>query len=141
MARIIVGVDGSPGAEAALAFALEEARLRGATVTAVFAWTVPLAPDVPTGLIPGLLSDFRTDAETILADAAARADTRGVEVERLVVEGPAGRALVEAAEGADLLVVGSRGRGGFKGLLLGSIGQQCAQHAPCPVVIVPHERD
>jgi nucleotide-binding universal stress UspA family protein len=58
-------------------------------------------------------------------------------VERVVREGQPAEVLVEAAEDADLLVVGSRGLGGFRGLLLGSVGQQCAHHARCPVVIVP----
>jgi len=57
------------------------------------------------------------------------------------VEGTAAAALVEESRGADLLVVGSRGLGGFRGLLLGSVGQQVAHHAACPVVIVPHGRD
>ncbi|HUP33419.1 MAG TPA: universal stress protein, partial [Gaiellaceae bacterium] len=60
----------------------------------------------------------------------------GIEVERRVVPEPPVEALLDAAAGADLLVVGSRGRGGFTGLLLGSVGQQVAHHAPCPVVIV-----
>ena len=62
-------------------------------------------------------------------------------VERVVTEGPAAQALVEAAEDADLLVVGSRGHGGFTGLLLGSVSQQCAHHAPCAVVIVRKPRE
>jgi nucleotide-binding universal stress UspA family protein len=136
--KIVVGVDGSAGSRAALRFALEEARLRRASVTAVFAWSIPFVADVPTGLLPELLADFRTDADQLLDEAvAAVGDTGGIEVERVVVDAPAGRALTEAARGADLLVVGSRGRGGFKGLLLGSVSAQCAHHAPCPVVIVP----
>ncbi len=67
-----------------------------------------------------------------LGDEAA-----GIHVTRAVVEGTPAPTLLEAAEGADLLVVGSRGRGGFTGLLLGSVSQQCALHAPCPLVIVP----
>jgi len=63
-----------------------------------------------------------------------------VEVEHRIVEGTAAAALVEESRGADLLVVGSRGLGGFRGLLLGSVGQQVTHHAACPVVIVPHER-
>ncbi len=141
MGTIVVGVDGSPGGLAALRFALEEARLRKASVTAVFAWSIPFVADVPSGLLPELLSDFRADAERLLEEAIAEAgDPGGVEIAQLLVDAPAGRALLEAARGADLLVVGSRGRGGFTGLLLGSVSQQCTQHATCPVVIVPHGR-
>jgi nucleotide-binding universal stress UspA family protein len=140
--RIVVGVDGSPGAREALRFALEEARLRDASVAAVFVWSLPLVADVPAALLPATLSDFREEAVEAL-DAALEevSDTGGVEIERVVVEGPPARELVAAAEGADLLVVGSRGRGGFAGLLLGSVSQQCAHHAPCPVVIVPAPKD
>ena len=69
------------------------------------------------------------------------AETAGLDIERTVVEGSAATALLEAAQGADLLVVGSRGRGGFAGLLLGSVSQQCAHHASCPVVIVRASAD
>lgn len=136
--RIVVGVDGSEGSLEAVRFALEEARLRGGKVAAVFAWSIPFVADVPTGLLPEMMDDFRSDAEALLEEQiAAVGDTGGVEIERVVVEGPPAQALVHEAERAALLVVGSRGRGGFKGLLLGSVSSQCAQHAPCPVVIVP----
>jgi nucleotide-binding universal stress UspA family protein len=138
---IVVGVDGSPGAREALRFAVEEARLRSASIKAVFAWAIPFVADVPSGLLPSLLADFREDAVKILDEAVAEVETSGVEIERVVVEGPAGGALVEASQTAELLVVGSRGRGGFKGLLLGSVSQQCAHHGCCPVVIVPHARE
>ena len=64
------------------------------------------------------------------------AETPSPRVERLVVQGDAARALLDVSSGADLVVVGSRGRGGFTGLLLGSVSQQCATHARCPVVVV-----
>jgi nucleotide-binding universal stress UspA family protein len=67
--------------------------------------------------------------------------TEGVKIQRAIAEGPAATVLREAAEGADLLVVGTRGRGGFSGLLLGSVSSQCVHHAPCPVVVVPPEED
>jgi nucleotide-binding universal stress UspA family protein len=141
LGKIVVGVDGSPGSREALRFAVEEARLRDATLVAVFAWSIPFIADVPSGLLPELLADFREDAANVLDEAIAEVDASGVEVERVVAERPAGGALVDAAKDAELLVVGSRGRGGFKGLLLGSVSQQCAHHASCPVVIVPHHRE
>jgi nucleotide-binding universal stress UspA family protein len=145
MGKIVVGVDGSAGAQAALRFALEEARLRGATLRTVFVWSLPMVTEVPAGLVPALLEDFREEAEKALDAALAEVDevqdpARRVEIEKVVVEGPPARCLVEAAEDADLLVLGSRGRGGFTGLLLGSVSQQCVHHAPCPVVIVPQHK-
>jgi nucleotide-binding universal stress UspA family protein len=144
VSTIVVGVDGSESARAALRFALEEARLRGAAVRAVAAWHVPVAAygDAFVSPNPELLSALepraRSELERALADAGDQA--AGVEVEQVVREGPAARVLLEEADKADLLVVGSRGLGGFRGLLLGSVSQQCSHHAPCPVVIVPHER-
>ena len=145
MSAIVVGVDGSESARAALRFALEEARLRGATVRAVAAWHVPVAAygDAFIPPNPDLLSDLepraRGELERALADAGEQA--AGVEVEQVVREGPPARVLLDEADKADLLVVGSRGLGGFRGLLLGSVSQQCSHHAPCPVVIVPHQRE
>jgi nucleotide-binding universal stress UspA family protein len=136
MARIVVGVDGSEPSKAALRWAVEEGRLRGATVVAVHAWLMQFGAG-PGFVVPALdPNDVRREAESMLDAAIAEAGDEGVDVERVAVEGVAARVLVEAAEGADLLVVGSRGHGGFAELLLGSVSHQCAQHAPCPVVIV-----
>jgi nucleotide-binding universal stress UspA family protein len=136
MGKVVVGVDGSPGSIAALRFAVEEARLRGADLAAVSAWTLSLAGDVPGGFVPSLREDFAKEAAEVLDDGLGQLDTTGITIERVVEEGTAARTLVEAAKGADMLVVGSRGRGGFAGLLLGSVSQQCAHHATCPVAIV-----
>jgi nucleotide-binding universal stress UspA family protein len=140
MSTIVVGVDGSAGAQTALEFALEEARLRGADVKAVCAWHIPIvlynAGWVPVPLDPAEYEGFaRSALEKSLEDAGA-ADS-GVNVTSVTKEGHGADVLVAEARGADLLVVGSRGLGGFRGLLLGSVSQQCAQHAPCPVAIVP----
>ena len=80
--------------------------------------------------------DGSAEAKEALGWALAEADLGETNVEKAVVEGPAAQTLIGAAKGAELLVVGSRGRGGFAGLLLGSVSQQCAHHASCPVVIV-----
>ncbi|HLB04800.1 MAG TPA: universal stress protein [Gaiellaceae bacterium] len=138
MAGIVVGVDGSDESREAFRWALEEARLRKTTLRAVYAWQDPYA--VAPGY--GFPEDFdftalRTGAEERLSATVAEvAGESDVTIEEVIAEGPAASILVEAAEGADLLVVGSRGHGGFTGLLLGSVSQQCAHHAPCPVVIV-----
>jgi len=147
---IVVGVDGSPGSLAALRFAAAEAGLRGARLRVVHAWTVPLAVALPEPAVLGqpiipepefeeVRAALLSQGEKLLDEALAGLDAP--EIERVLAEGTAAHALVQAAEGADLLVVGSRGRGGFKGLLLGSVSQQCAHHAPCPVAIVPSPRD
>ena len=137
---IVVGVDGSESAQAALRFALGEARLRGTTVRAVAAWHLATGGGA---FDPALVGDLDRDAREALerALAAAEEDAAGVEVESVVREGAPARVLVEEADAAELLVVGSRGLGGFRGLLLGSVSQQCSHHAPCPVVIVRHARE
>jgi nucleotide-binding universal stress UspA family protein len=142
MGVIIVGVDHSAGAEEALRFAFEEAQLRRSTLRAVHAWQFGYigAPSLE-GSVPVLgaeLDEHRSAAGAVL-DAMVREaipEAGDVEIERRVVEGAAAAVLVEESRGADLLVVGSRGHGGFAQLLLGSVSQQCAHHAECPVVIV-----
>jgi nucleotide-binding universal stress UspA family protein len=146
MNRIVVGIDGSPESKETLQWAVAEAKLRGAALRVVHAWAFPYIAAGP-GLDPMLdgqmIDDARRSAEELverelseLGDEAA-----GVDIERILVEGAAAPALIEAAEGSDLLVVGSRGHGGFSGLLLGSVSQQCSHHAPCPLVIVRARTD
>ena len=134
--RIVVGVDGSPSSMTALRWAIGQAKLTGAEVEAVTAWScpsgygwAPLSEGAP---------DFEGDAGKILFEALAEVSgiAPDVVVEPLVVQGHAAEALVRAAEGADLLVVGSRGHGGFAGMLLGSVAQHCVHHAPCPVLVL-----
>ena len=139
MDRIVVGVDGSDGSKEALRWALSEARLRGAALRIVYAWKMPL--NVANGFAPVAIPDSTTMHELARQRLDKTVDevvghAKDVQVERRSVEGMAARVLVAAAAGADLLVVGSRGHGGFVGLLLDSVGQQCASHAACPVVIV-----
>ncbi|GAB3545525.1 nucleotide-binding universal stress UspA family protein [Actinopolyspora lacussalsi] len=134
--RVVVGVDGSAGAAEALSWALRYASNSGAEITALIAWAHPsyygLGAPIPE-------EDFDQRAEQQLARAVADAVSQlGVDVgvQQRVVRGIPARALLDAAEDADLLVVGSRGHGGFTGALLGSVGQHCVHHAPCPVVVV-----
>ncbi len=139
--RIVVGVDGSDGSGRALAWALQEAAHRGARVDAVWAWHVPWLTNVAeVGTTISDASWFEGVAQKGLdqaVESAMAAFEGDASVERILAQGDASRALLDVAAGADLLVVGSRGRGGFSGLLLGSVSQQCATHASCPVVIVP----
>ena len=147
MGVIVVGVDDSEGAKVALRFALEEAKLRQATLRAVHAWQFgSIGASGIEGAYPVIgadLSDLHRAAEAALEAAVEEvvSDRGEVGAERRVVEGAAASVLVDESRDAELLVVGSRGRGGFAGLLLGSVGQQCAHHATCPVVIVPRERE
>jgi nucleotide-binding universal stress UspA family protein len=138
--RIVVGVDGSDGAVQALRFAIEEAKIRGAELRAVSAWHVPPAV-YGAGWAPAStdLDEFRKLAEESLRQSVEEAGSTeaGIEVTPVVREGHPVDVLLEESEGADLLVLGTRGLGGFKGLLLGSVSQQCAHHSTCPVVIVP----
>jgi nucleotide-binding universal stress UspA family protein len=142
MGVIVVGVDHSAGAKAAVRFALDEARLRQATLRVVHAWQFGyIGATGLEGWLPaagGELEDFRQAAAAALDETLrdVGADTDGVAIERRVDQGTPAAVLVEESRGADLLVVGSRGHGGFAQLLLGSVSQQCAQHAFCPVVIV-----
>jgi nucleotide-binding universal stress UspA family protein len=136
--RIVVGVDGSPAAQHALAWALDEARARRAALEVVHAWSVPpiVSPYAPSGGIGPILEEA---AQRIVDDAVSRANVDGlpVPVTCTVRCGGAAGVLLDAGRGADLIVVGSRGRGGFEGLLLGSVTHQVTHHAACPVVVLP----
>lgn len=131
--RIVVGVDGSAQGNAALRWALDEAAAHGSELVAVFAWQMPFI-DIPGAFdreeIEGLSKKF-------LIDTVAEVEPEPtVPVTLLVAQGDVSESLISASKGADLLVLGSRGRGGFAGLRLGSVSQECAAHARCPVVIV-----
>lgn len=138
LARIVVGVDGSEASVAALRWAVAEAALRSAEVEAVHAWTYPPLTSIPGVMPPPTFArdELAGDARKVLDEACAKVDARDVHVRRIVTEGAAAHRLVDQAKGADLLVVGSRGHGGFVGLLLGSVSHQVAHHAPCPVAII-----
>lgn len=131
---IIVGVDGSEPSRAALRWAMRQAEHTGAAVRAVVAWEYPAFYSWEGGPMPP--DDFQQAAERNMHDAVDAVTGPGSAVERVVVHGHSAQALLEAADGAELLVVGSRVHGGFYRTLLGSVSQRCAVHAKCPVVIV-----
>jgi nucleotide-binding universal stress UspA family protein len=139
---VVAGFDGSQGSEAALRVALREAQLRHARLLVVAAWQVPAyyygSAAAPSAAL-ALAEDMRKGLTEKLEEAVAalRDEAGELKIETRLVEGPAAGALTKEAAGAELLVVGSRGLGGFRELLLGSVSHQCAQHASCPVLIVP----
>jgi nucleotide-binding universal stress UspA family protein len=142
MSSVVVGVDGSKGSVEALRYAIDEARLLDAGVKVVNAWHIPAIVYEAGAWGPVSMdgSALAKKAQDVLDRSLeeAGATESGVDVTTVVREGQPAKAICEEAKGADLLVVGSRGYGGFRGLLLGSVSQQCAHFAPCPVLIVPN---
>lgn len=137
---VVVGVDGSEGSHRALRWAAAEATVRGDALALVHVWEPPQAfAPLGLGAYPVDPEPIRQAADDVLQKlvAEARALAPDLEIRGQLVEGAPAEALLEAARTADLLVVGSRGLGGFRSLLLGSVSQQVTHHAPCPVVIVP----
>ena len=135
--RIVVGVDGSAHAQRALAWALDEARARSAAVEVVHAWHFPYLAMAwtPVAFDPAM---FEPAAHEVLARSLAAADVHGLApIEQTVTCASPAHAILTAAKGADLVVVGARGTGGFAELVLGSVGHQVTHHAECPVVVVP----
>jgi nucleotide-binding universal stress UspA family protein len=140
--RIVVGVDGSDGSRSALHWAFTEAAVWDAELDVVHAW------DLPFAIVPPLTNlAYHADVAAVERRAAALVDAEVADVtgqagssprriEKIAVRDGAASALLETSKGADLLVVGSRGRGGFAELLLGSVGNQCVHHASCPVAVV-----
>lgn len=136
MARIVVGVDGSKSSKEALRWAAAEAERYGAVLQVVMTWDNPYRemwlPHDPSGT--DRLALVRRTLAGIVEEVLGSPPP--VTVETTAVEGPPAQILVRTAEGADLLVVGSRGHGGFSGVVLGSVSLHCVSHAPCPVVVV-----
>ncbi|RRQ76826.1 universal stress protein UspA [Streptomyces griseofuscus] len=138
--RIVVGVDGSEGSRQALNWAVRQAELTGGWVEAVIAWDVPQFHGA-LGWMPPSSSDEaalegRAQSEVTSAVEEAVAAHPAVQVSTVARYGTPAGVLLEASRDAALLVVGSRGLGGFKGLLLGSVAQHCVQHARCPVLVL-----
>jgi len=143
--RIVAGIDGSSSSVSALRWAIRQAELTDATVEAVIAWHYPMPTGgygwAPTGMATSF--DFKENAAKVLAEAINTACGPGgnAPVDARVVEGNPAQVLLDASDGADLLVVGSRGHGGFTEALLGSVGQHCVHYARCPVVVIRGQRD
>ena len=135
---IVVGVDGSEPSQAALRWAATEAHRRGVGLQVVTCWTYPMLPWGPYQ--PPLSSqDFEAEARQVAEteiETVLGPDRQTLDIEVAVLDGAASLRLLEFDRAADMIVVGSRGRGGFSGLLLGSVSQHLAEHARCPVVIV-----
>lgn len=137
---VVVGDDGSPGAEAALRYALDEARRRNADLHVIRAWRIAdaMTSDASSaGYVPSLteleantLQDLRGRVHRVLGEP------EDVEVHLHAVYASAARALITASESAEVVVVGSRGLGGFASLLLGSVADQCTRHCASPVIVV-----
>lgn len=141
---IVVGNDGSAAAEPALRWALDHARTVGGRVQVVRGWSMSRAPkpeSMTFGHVPpiedfeaAVLKDLREDTAPVVADYT------DVDVEYVAAHAAPAHALLEAADSADLVVVGARGLGGFRGLALGSVSDQVSRHSPVPVVIVRHAK-
>ncbi|WP_341927915.1 universal stress protein [Nocardioides psychrotolerans] len=142
---IVLGNDGSDAGEPALRWALQQARVTGSRLQVVRGWTMATAPRPETqtvGYVPPLEDFEAAVVKAIEADCAAVvADFPEVEVAYIAKRGPSANALLDCAEVADLVVVGARGLGGFRGLALGSTSDQVTRHASCPVVVVRHRKD
>jgi nucleotide-binding universal stress UspA family protein len=137
--RIVVGVDGSKSSNGALRWAIRQAGVTGAAVDAVTAWHYPdMAGSGMAGGGMVATYDPQEIAAKIAADAVSSAldPSSEVPVRTRTAQGGAAQVLLDASAGADLLVVGSRGHGGFAEALLGSVSQHCVHHALCPVVVV-----
>lgn len=137
---VVVGDDGSEGAAHAVRFALEEARRRGTSLHVVRAWSI-MSSTRPSDVPPGFVATLQEYEEAALAEEQTRIDhllgkDLDVPVQVHCVHSPAAQALIAASETADIVVVGSRGLGGFRSLVLGSVAEQCIRHCDGPVIVV-----
>jgi nucleotide-binding universal stress UspA family protein len=132
--RIVVGVDGSESSKQALRWAARLSAAESSHIEAITAWDYPQAYNSPVD--PNWRPDL--DAEMILDDTLREVfgDDRPAGLDPIVRHGPPRTVLIDASEGAELLIVGSRGHGGFAGLLLGSVSSACSEHAHCPVLVL-----
>ncbi len=137
---IVIGVDGSSGAKEALRLGLYEASIRGTRVRVIHAWMPAGAVSVtgPGFIAPTDVAARRRAAEELLGTTVeAVAGNAADRIDRVVVESPAGPAIIDNAHDAELVVVGRRGLGAVRSLVLGSVSRHVVQHATCPVLVVP----
>lgn len=138
MGRILVGIDGSESGDAALRWAVEQARESGDSLEVLAAWSYPAASGFPLADPPPPKEQLQSEAAELVDDSLERiGGAEGVELVKRVVPGPAQIALVEASEQADLLVVGTGTRNIPGGKMLGSVSEYCVAHAASPVTVVP----
>jgi nucleotide-binding universal stress UspA family protein len=139
MDTVVVGVDGSEASGVALEFAVEEAVRRKGSLRVVSVWEMPAMAQPEIAVTPEVVEIYVQQANAIVEDAVARAQELQPDLpcEGVARAGYAGELLIEEGRGAALVVVGRRGHGGLTGLLLGSVSRHVADHAPCPVTIVP----
>jgi nucleotide-binding universal stress UspA family protein len=139
--RIVVGVDGSGPSAAALRWGIDEGERRGIGLTAVACWKLPvIAIEVELAITLDLLERATRESAHDAVRAALGSGAEAADVHIDVLEGSPSLRLLEYGEVAEMVVVGSRGRGGFAGLTLGSVSQHLAEHAHCPVVVVKEPR-
>lgn len=142
-AHIVVGIDDSPGARRALRWAAREARLHGVRLDVIHVWAVPAQWAQGYGVEWTIdLAELGGDAQSVaeeLVEGTLSADERPEHLKVAAIEGNPSGVLLEASKSADMLVVGTRGRGGFARLLLGSVSNAIVHHAVCPVVVIPPE--
>jgi len=142
VASVVVGIDGSEASRAALRWAADEAKQRGAALRVVHTWDHPYSvpgPHTQTGRpkVDEEVTERRLAEELLDRELAATGvEATGIRVERELVEGPPAKRLLGAAEGADLLVIGSDRHPKLVDIPLGRVGRECVQHSPCPIVIV-----
>ncbi len=136
--KVLVAIDGSKCAEKAFEKALAEAKKSGGTLTIVHVLQLPPTVGFGKKLTAEVETFFRRDAKLFLAEHAEKADMEGVKVDTILASGYPAKAILHAAEttGADVIIVGSRGLGGMKGLMLGSVSSAVVQHAKVPVLVV-----
>lgn len=138
---VVVGVDGSDDSKRALTWAVEFGRRFESPVEAVISWQTPVTFRYPGGLGSADDAGLNAEATSVLDDTVRSVLGENAQVTKRVERGHPASVLVDVSSSAEALVVGSRGRGAFLGMLIGSVSQFCAQRASCPVVVIREQDD